>query len=142
MRRPSVSSSPAVLPHETPRDTLTLASDSSLSSAPILPEVATEVGQEDPLGLDSLPPDSLGRPAALPDSLPATILPDKSGRTGFSLHSSRGARKTYCARECDRIRRRGFYCDVGAKSSLLLWQGQSGLSVDEHTVQLHAYQYG
>ena len=68
MRRPSVSSSPAVLPHEIPRDSLALAPDSSFSSAPTLSEVATAVGKEAPLGLDSLPPDSLGRPAALPDS--------------------------------------------------------------------------
>lgn len=76
MRRPSASSSPAVLPHDTPRDSLALAPDSSFSSAPTLPEVATALGKEAPLGLDSLPPDSLGRLAALPDSLPATILPD------------------------------------------------------------------
>ena len=87
MRRPSVSSSPAVLPHETPRDTLTLASDSSLSSAPILPEITTEVGKEAPLGLDSLPPDSLGRPAALPDSLSSAVLPDSLSRNDLAPDS-------------------------------------------------------
>ena len=87
MRRPSASSSPAVLPHETPRDSLALASDSSLSSAPILPEVTTEVGKEAPLGLDSLPPDSLGRPTALPDSLSSAVLPDSLSRNDLAPDS-------------------------------------------------------
>ena len=76
MRRPSVFTTPVVLPSDTLRGTPTSLPDTTLASEPPLSDLASLKSEAPALGLDSLPPDSLGRPTALADSLPTTTRPD------------------------------------------------------------------
>ena len=76
MRRPSVFTTPVVLPSDTLRETPASLPDTTLASEPPLSDLASLKSEAPALGLDSLPPDSLGRPTALADSLPTTTRPD------------------------------------------------------------------